>query len=209
MKKLLIVTFSIILLFILLLSIGMYYSWWGFLTTQIPDRIILISLDTLRADHLGVYGYHRNTSPNIDAFAKESIVFEHAVVQSPWTLPSHMSIMTSLYPSFHGLVDKDLLSPLDDRHITLAELLKKGGYKTAAFTDGGFMRGAFGFNRGFDVYDDQGGGIKKILPKVKKYLDTNKLEPFFCLFTATIFTVRIIHPLPIMFFFMILPIMGT
>ena len=67
-----------------------------------PRNIILISLDTLRADHLGTYGYHRNTSPFIDAFAKESIVFEHAVVQAPNTLPSHMSIMTSLYPSFHG-----------------------------------------------------------------------------------------------------------
>ena len=71
-----------------------------------PKGIILISLDTLRADHLGTYGYHRNTSPYIDAFAKESVVFENAVVQSPWTLPSHMSIMTSLYPSSHGVLEK-------------------------------------------------------------------------------------------------------
>ena len=60
-----------------------------------------------------------------------------------------MSIMTSLYPSLHGLVDKDSSSPLDDKHLTLAELLRKAGCKTAAFTDGGFVRGAFGFNTGF------------------------------------------------------------
>ena len=173
MRKIFIIIFPIVFI-----TSGLYY-WLTFSTTQTPNRIILISLDTLRADHLGVYGYHLNTSPNIDALAKESIVFENAVVQSPWTLPSHMSIMTSLYPSFHGLVDKDSLTPLDDGHLTLAELLKKGGYKTVAFTDGGFVRGAFGFNRGFDIYDDQGGGIKKILPKVKKYLDTSKSEPFF------------------------------
>ena len=66
-----------------------------------PHGIILISFDTLRADHLGCYGYHRNTSPNIDSFAKESCVFDNAMVQAPNTLASHMSIMTSLYPSFH------------------------------------------------------------------------------------------------------------
>ena len=93
-----------------------------------PHGIILISLDTLRADHLGVYGYHRNTSPSIDNFAKESIVFENAVVQSPWTLPSHMSIMTSLYPSFHGLLRRNS-PPLANQHKTLAELLQERGYQ--------------------------------------------------------------------------------
>jgi arylsulfatase A-like enzyme len=147
--------------------------------SQMPQGIILISLDTLRADHLGAYGYHRNTSPSIDALAKESVVFERAVVQSPWTLPSHMSIMTSLYPSFHGLTDKDTFLSLSDEYVTLAELLKKGGYKTAAFTDGGFVSAKFGFDRGFDTYYDQGGGIKAILPKAKKWLDLLKSEPFF------------------------------
>ena len=142
-----------------------------------PRNIILISLDTLRADHLGTYGYHRNTSPFIDAFAKESIVFEHAVVQAPNTLPSHMSIMTSLYPSFHGTWNKN--SRLDDEHITLAELLQGKGYQTAAFVDGGFVSASFGFDQGFDIYDDQGRRIAQILPKVKKWLDENKSNPFF------------------------------
>ena len=114
-----------------------------------PHGIILISLDTLRADHLGCYGYHRNTSPSIDDFAKESIIFENAAVQSPWTLPSHMSIMTSLYPSFHGVIKKS--SRLGDNHLALAELLQMEGYQTAAFTDGGNVGSVFGFNRGFDL----------------------------------------------------------
>ena len=96
MKKLSLVT-------VLLLFIAVVYFWRGWSTHQAPHGIILISLDTLRADHLGAYGYYRNTSPFIDAFAKESIVFENAVVQAPTTLPSHMSIMTSLYPHSHGV----------------------------------------------------------------------------------------------------------
>lgn len=169
----------IVLMLIVVLSIFGVYWWWSSSEHQIPQGIILISLDTLRADHLGTYGYHRDTSPDIDALAEESVVFEKAVVQSPWTLPSHMSIMTSLYPSFHGLCDKDTFSPLSEEHITLAELLKKGGYKTAAFTDGGFVSAKFGFDRGFDTYDDQGGGIKSILPKAKMWLEAHKTEPFF------------------------------
>lgn len=140
-------------------------------------NIILISLDTLRADHLGIYGYPRNTSPHIDAFSKESVVFEKAVVQSPWTLPSHMSIMTSLYPSFHGVTNKS--SRLADEHTTIAEVLKKIGYQTAAFTDGGLVSGEFGFNQGFDVYEDEWIGIANILPKVEKWLDSNGSKPFF------------------------------
>jgi arylsulfatase A-like enzyme len=144
----------------------------------VPQGIILISLDTLRADHLGIYGYHRNTSPYIDAFAKESILFESAVVQSPWTLPSHMSIMTSLYPSSHGVLVRN--NRLADEHVTLAELLREGGYQTAAFADGAFMKGNYGFKQGFDIYDgDKWIGIARILPKAKKWLEENRSDPFF------------------------------
>jgi len=155
---------------------------WHVSSSQVnpPHGIILISLDTLRADHLGVYGYHRNTSPSIDAFSRESIVFEHAVAQASWTLPSHMSIMTSLYPSFHGVYGMTKNKYLSSKHVTLAELLREGGYRTAAFTDGGWMHPAFGFHQGFDVYDGkQKEGIAKILPKVKKWLDENRSNPFF------------------------------
>jgi arylsulfatase A-like enzyme len=153
-------------------------SWFFSTKVQPPRGIILISLDTLRADHLGIYGYHRNTSPYIDAFARENIIFENAVVQSSWTLPSHMSIMTSLYPSSHGVKSKE--QRLAEDHVTLAELVQKGGYKTAAFADGAFMRKVYGFDKGFDLYDgDKRVGIAHILPKVKKWLDANKSNPFF------------------------------
>jgi arylsulfatase A-like enzyme len=169
-KKIFISTF---LIFILSICLWFTLSF----QTKAPHGIILISLDTLRADHLGTYGYRRNTSPSIDAFAKESVVFENAVVQAPNTLPSHMSIMTSLYPSSHEVGRQSF--PLADEHLTLAELLGEGGYQTAAFTDGGFVSKIFGFDHGFDIYDDQGGGFTNILPKVKKWLDMNKAKPFF------------------------------
>ena len=108
---------------------------------------------------------------------KKNTVFENAIVQAPNTLPSHMSIMTSLYPSFHGVLGKD--SRLADEHVTLAELLQQRGYQTAAFVGGGYVSAVYGFKQGFDIYDDQGGGIVKILPRVKKWLDKNKMNPFF------------------------------
>jgi hypothetical protein len=89
-----------------------------------------------------------------------------------------MSIMTSLYPSSHGVLKKN--NRLADEHLTLAELLREGGYKTAAFADGAFMKGDYGFKQGFDLYDgDKWIGIKHILPKAKKWLEGNKANPFF------------------------------
>ena len=145
--------------------------------TEVPQGIILISLDTLRADHLGTYGYHRNTSPYIDAFAKENIVFNRTVAHAPYTLPSHMSIMTSLYPSFHGVWKHN--HRLAEEHVTLAELLKEAGYRTAAFVDGVFLRKVYGFDQGFDTYDDEKVGIARILPKAKKWLEEDRSNPFF------------------------------
>jgi arylsulfatase A-like enzyme len=180
-KKRLIATYLavVVLVSAFLIFFFSIYSWWFPSTRTGSVRgIILISLDTLRADHLGVYGYRHETSPSIDAFARESIVFERAVVQAPWTLPSHMSIMTSLYPSSHGVLNK--YNHLADEHVTLAELLREGGYQTAAFADGAVMKGIFGFNQGFDIYDsDSRIGIALILPKVKKWIDENKSKPFF------------------------------
>jgi arylsulfatase A-like enzyme len=161
----------------LIFFLSSYFSHVSPAHAKTPHGIILISLDTLRADHLGSYGYHRNTSPSIDAFAKKNIVFDQAVVQSPWTLPSHMSIMTSLYPTFHGVRKYD--NYLADEQITLAELLKEGGYQTAAFTDGGFVSVKFGFKQGFDTYEDKQVGIANTLPRVRKWLEANHSRPFF------------------------------
>jgi arylsulfatase A-like enzyme len=168
---------SLSLVIVFLLFIAGIYFWRTSSTHQAPHGIILISLDTLRADHLGAYGYYRDTSPFIDAFAKESVLFEHAVVQAPTTLPSHMSIMTSLYPHSHGVKRDRSLPP---ENLTLAELLQQGGYKTAAFADGGWMRPVFGFSQGFEIYDGENKiGIAKILPKAKKWLAENRSHPFF------------------------------
>ena len=170
-----------------------------------PHGIILISFDTLRADSLGIYGYHRNTSPFIDAFAQESIVFENAIAQAPWTLPSHMSIMTSLYPISHGVVETNLR--LADEQVTLAELLRAGGYQTAAFTSGGPMSEVYGFDQGFDTYDHKWITIEQLLPKVKKWLETNKENPFFLFIHSFDIHYPYNPPLLLTLSFMIFPIL--
>ena len=111
---------------------------------------LVISFDTLRADHLGVYGYPRNTSPFFDELAARGTVFDNAVVQYPSTLTSHMSIFTGLYPAEHGVLPPDsVLSPEIE---TFPEVFQRAGFKTAGHTEGGFMRGSFGFRRGFNEF---------------------------------------------------------
>jgi len=144
----------------------------------------MLSIDTLRADGLGCYGNPLNTSPHIDALAQEGILFENALAQSSWTLPSHMTMFTSLYPSVHGCVRSPMWSryidKLDDYWITLPEVLKSHGYHTAAFTDGALLGPAFNFDQGFDVCDDSGGGIEKIVPKAIQWLErASSQTPFF------------------------------
>jgi len=117
-------------------------------------NVILISLDTLRADHLGCYGYHRNTSPNIDKFAEEAFLFENCIAPSSWTLPSHASLFTGLHPSVHGAVLYPHGSRIMEREITLTELAREGGYLTAAYTEGVYVRAALGFAQGFELYSD-------------------------------------------------------
>jgi len=113
-------------------------------------NVLLISIDTLRADHLGCYGYHKRLTPNIDEFAKESVVFRNAIATSPWTLPSHVSMLTGHLSSLLGVrSDDDKLSPAVS---TLAELLREQGYLTASFNGGGFVGASYGFDQGFDTF---------------------------------------------------------
>jgi len=116
------------------------------------SNIILISVDSLRADHLGTYGYSRPTSPNIDALASGASVFERASSQAPWTLPSHVSLLTSLYPRSHQTTALNRSVPA--AATTLAGELKQFGYRTHAIVSGPFMRSSFGMDRGFDHYDE-------------------------------------------------------
>lgn len=115
-------------------------------------NIILISIDSLRADHLHAYGYRRATSPNLDRLASEGALFETAMAPTSWTLPSHMTLMTSLPPEKHGVVSNR--KRLGAGIPTLAERLQHAGYYTGGVVSATYLDGMFGFSRGFDEYDD-------------------------------------------------------
>lgn len=115
-------------------------------------KIILVSIDTLRADHLGSYGYSRPTSPNLDELAKDSVLFKNVYAQSPWTLPSHVSILYSLDSASHQVYYKD--QKIDDSLPSVSSYLKKSGFITYAFTGGGFVSSVYGFSKGYDWYDE-------------------------------------------------------
>jgi arylsulfatase A-like enzyme len=117
-----------------------------------PPNIILITLESLRFDHAGCYGYERDTTPNLDALAEEGIRFEAAYSPTSWTLAAHASLFTGLYPTATNIVyPKDRL---DDSYITLAERLSESGYHTAAAVSGPYLRKAFKLNQGFKEYFD-------------------------------------------------------
>jgi len=115
-----------------------------------PD-IVLISIDSLRPDHLGCYGYPKPTSPTIDRVASEGVRCETAVSTTSWTLPAHVAMLTGLFDSAHGVVDNGLrLSP---SRATLPEVLAESGWKTAGFYGGPYLDPVFGFGRGFERYE--------------------------------------------------------
>lgn len=121
-------------------------------------NIVLISLDTLRSDHLGLYGYPLNTSPSLDRFFADGVVFTHMYSQTPWTLPSHISMMTAQHPSAHGVRIHPPQVPgyvdrLPERAVTLAEVLRDEGYATAGYTGGGYLGRAYGFDQGFGTFE--------------------------------------------------------
>jgi len=115
-------------------------------------NILLITLDTTRADHLGSYGYKPAKTPNLDRLAQEGIRFARVYCPAPLTLPSHASIMTGLYPVTHGVRNNGHDLPSGIR--TLAEILKGQGYSTTAFVSSFSVDSRFGLDRGFDAYDD-------------------------------------------------------
>jgi arylsulfatase A-like enzyme len=143
---------------------------------------VLISLDTVRPDHLGCYGYHRGTSPNIDRMANEGIRFARCYSQAPWTLPSHLSLFTSMLPSHNGV--EGINQVLPEQVPTLAEMLQQNGYRTAALVNNGQMRAHWGFDRGFDVWrefmvDTPAGACPNLTSEAIHWLETARAEPFF------------------------------
>jgi arylsulfatase A-like enzyme len=142
----------------------------------VRPNVVLVSIDTLRADHLHSYGYGKVTSPFIDSLTEKGVAFRDTISQANWTLPSHASLFTSLYPAVHGAQSvTDALSP---SLVTMAEILRRNGYRTAAFVDGGVMASEFGFDQGFDLYDDSFRGEAKDRA-VLEWLAENGDEPFF------------------------------
>jgi len=144
--------------------------------------VVLITLDTTRADHLGCYGYHRPTSRHLDAFANACRVYERAISPGTWTLPTHASLFTGRFTASHGArYDPDgpiimvsamleagedstqpdaqkkyRVRPMAPAEQTMASLLKQAGYMTGAVVAGPWMKKLFGLNSGFDFYDDSG-----------------------------------------------------
>lgn len=152
--------------------------------TRKPN-IIAISIDTLRADHLGAYGYERDTSPNLDRIFKEGFLFEHCMSASSWTTPSHATFFTGLHPVDHR-AGTHLGLRLRSEFTTLADLAHDAGYLTAAYTEGVAVGGSLGFYQGFDRYSD-GPAKRPTLPKTaeatfgraKRWLDRYGDLPFF------------------------------
>lgn len=152
-------------------------------------NVMLVVLDTTRADHLGVYGYSRKTSPELDAFARENVMFSNAVTVAPWTPPSVATMITGLYPTTHGVMPPNsrekaiqVAHRLSDNLETLAEFFKAHGYKTGGVTPNPWTKEEFNYNQGYDIYRFKeraiGGDITteaiSILDEVRK-----DGEPFF------------------------------
>lgn len=157
--------------------------------SQTPRKnLLIISLDTLSADHLGLYGYERETSPFIDeVLSAQGTVFMEAAAPATTTGPSHMTLFTSLAPSVHGFVSNVSGTPLPEAVPTLAEILRQAGYLTVAVTENGAITDKAGFARGFDVYQENRsarltvpeGHIESTFRLGRALLESVKSAPFF------------------------------
>ena len=156
------------------------------------QNLLLITLDTTRADRLGCYGDKNARTPALDALASRGMVFEDAQAQVPLTLPSHASIMTGRYPREFGVRNNNQKA-LGTTHPTLASIFKQYGYRTAAFVASFVLDSRFGLDRGFDVYDDEMGNksldvqpldweqpANVIADHAIAWLEAGKNRPFFC-----------------------------
>ena len=125
-----------------------------------PGDVVLIVLDTVRADHLSLYGYPRSTTPHLVAFARDAITYTNAISPATWTVPAHGSLFTGRWPSFHGAErvasTRNLATPLNPEIPTVAELLRAAGFRTAAFVaNTAYVAPILGFDRGFVEFFDR------------------------------------------------------
>jgi arylsulfatase A-like enzyme/Flp pilus assembly protein TadD len=159
-----------------------------------PDsglNVLLITLDTTRADRLGCYGYPRARTPNLDGLASAGVRFENVYCQVPLTTPSHASILTGTYPLYHQVHNNGTYS-LPAELTTLAEMLKGRGFETAAFVASFTVDSRLGLGQGFDVYDDDLAGgeafkplnaerkAEKVYAAFRRWIDGAVKAPFFC-----------------------------
>jgi arylsulfatase A-like enzyme/Tfp pilus assembly protein PilF len=156
---------------------------------QTRYNVLLISIDTLRADALGCYGNSQKT-PAIDSLAARSVLFENTISQVPLTLPSHATILTGLFPPQHGIRNNEIFV-LPQKITTLAEMFQKNGYNTGAVVGSFALDSGFGIAQGFDQYDDQiDPGNNSETPYVERHADTvwnrgrqwieKQTSPWFC-----------------------------
>lgn len=153
-----------------------------------PLNVVLIGVDTLRRDHVGCYGYQRPTTPNIDRLAGEGALFEDAVSQAPWTLPSFSTIHTSLYPAQHGAGDFERAqgtygNRMGGDVMPLAMVLLKSGYATGAIVNAPALAPEFGLDKGFEFYDTSPRWDPRIADDTTEdalqWLDSRSGSPFF------------------------------
>ncbi len=144
-RTFLIVLISLIVVFVAVFQFGI---------RQGDRNLIIITVDTVRADRLGCYGYRDIRTPNIDFLAANGVLFENAISAAPLTLPSHTTILTGLYPTVHGVRDNTTYR-LSDKAITLTEILRENGYRTGAVVGAFVLDSSYGLDQGFDTYDDE------------------------------------------------------
>ena len=150
--------------------------------------VLVFVLDAVRADHLGVYGYQRATSPTLDALARDAVVYQTAIAPGTWTPPSHASMLTGLLPSSHGVghVGETIgggIYSLDPAVETLAERMQEAGYRTAAFIgNGGYLSPVFGLAQGFETYRIQGlQSVDNLARVLVTWLESRRGRPVFVL----------------------------
>lgn len=186
-----------ILTFLIFLIAGLssFLIWRLLIITSIKREsrlsVLLITLDTTRADRLGCYGYSKAQTPNIDWFASHGVKFDKAYAQVPLTFPSHCSILSGTYPLYHGARNNGTYH-LGPNILTLAEILKDKGYETAAFVSSFTVDSRFGLDQGFEIYDDdfrRGQAFKslnaerraeEVFEPFRAWLEARREAPFFC-----------------------------
>ena len=187
MKKGLLYVIGLLCLFFAMFYFSKLFEGIGGGIEEEHTNVIVILIDALRADQLGCYGYHRETTPNLDRFSKEAVTFKRATSQTSWTKPSIPSLFTSLYPSRHGVLEgssKDTKGHitsdiLADSLLTLAEAFRGHGYSTVAFVHNAQLRGFLGFAQGFDLYQDRAGDAEHINVEFENWLDQRTGGSFF------------------------------